>query len=80
MEESITTAASGLKIVKNNSSSWSSEGLFLNYSEDAPINPTSNGQTVMVHIENIKKWIYYFIKLLDFSATAATTSASISNN
>ena len=50
MEESITAAASGLKIVKNNSSSWSSEGLFLNYSEDAPIN-----QTVLVNIENIKK-------------------------
>ena len=54
MEESITAAASGLKIVKNNSSSWSSEGLFLNYSEDAPINPANNGQTVMVNIENIK--------------------------
>ena len=54
MEESITTAASGLKIVKNNSSPWSSEGLFLNYSEDAPINTTNNGQTVMVNIENIK--------------------------
>ena len=50
MEESISAAAAGLKIVKNNS--WPSEGLFLNYSEDATIN-SSNSQPMMVNYTNI---------------------------
>ena len=58
MEESISAAAAGLKIVKNNS--WPSDGLYLNYSEDANIN-SSNSQTMMVNfIYNLFLYIIWF--------------------